>query len=59
MGLDWATSLMRYGERWRAHRRVLHQKFNIVAAVEYQPIQHAHTRSIRDFCFFEYILNVD
>ena len=46
MGWDWAISLMRYGERWRSHRRALHKKFHAVAVAEYHPIQVKHTRFI-------------
>ncbi|KAF8507550.1 cytochrome P450, partial [Gautieria morchelliformis] len=44
MGGDWGVSLMYYGERWRRHRRAIHQKFHPVATAEYKPIQLKHTR---------------
>ena len=28
MGWDWTFALMRYGPRWKEHRRVFHSHFN-------------------------------
>ena len=56
MGLDWVSSIMRHGERWRSHRRVLHKKFHAVAAAEYRPIQLNQTRFIHPFCSVQWIL---
>ncbi|EJD42953.1 cytochrome P450 [Auricularia subglabra TFB-10046 SS5] len=39
MGWDWATSLMRYGERWRANRRVVHYFFHERASKRYHSLQ--------------------
>ena len=44
MGFDWAMSLMHYGERWRSHRRVMHEKLHPRIVIDYQPIQLKHTR---------------
>ena len=44
MGLDWAMSLMHYGERWRSQRRVMHDKLHPRVVIHYQPIQLKHTR---------------
>ncbi|EJD42950.1 cytochrome P450 [Auricularia subglabra TFB-10046 SS5] len=38
-GLDWATSLMRYGERWRANRRIVHYYFHEQASKRYHDSQ--------------------
>uniref|UniRef100_A0A8H7XVA8 Cytochrome P450 n=1 Tax=Psilocybe cubensis TaxID=181762 RepID=A0A8H7XVA8_PSICU len=45
IGTEKNIGLMRYGEKWRSHRRVSHQNFNIHAATQYEPIQ---TRKVRD-----------
>ncbi|KAF8493347.1 cytochrome P450 [Gautieria morchelliformis] len=44
IGFDWSVALMSYGERWRRHRKVIHEKFHPVAAAEYKPIQLKHAR---------------
>ncbi|KAF8512772.1 cytochrome P450 [Gautieria morchelliformis] len=46
MGLDWIVTFMPYGDKWRRHRRVIHQKFHPAAATEYQPVQLRHTREL-------------
>jgi cytochrome P450 len=38
MGWDWTFALMRYGPRWKEHRRVFHSHFNHSVA-EHQEIQ--------------------
>ena len=38
MGWDWTFALMRYGPRWKEHRRVFHSHFNQGTA-EHQAIQ--------------------
>lgn len=38
-GWEWATSIARYGERFRIHRRLYHQVFRSEAAVAYRPRQ--------------------
>ncbi|KAF8592280.1 cytochrome P450 [Ramaria rubella] len=44
MGFNWNFVLLRYGDKWRRHRRTFHQKFHPTAATAYYPIQtkHAH-----------------
>ncbi|KAJ7281442.1 cytochrome P450 [Mycena rebaudengoi] len=37
MGWDFALGLMRYGEKWRAHRRMFHNSFNQGAAQNFHP----------------------
>ncbi|TFK33557.1 cytochrome P450, partial [Crucibulum laeve] len=39
MGWEFNTGLMRYGDRWRLHRRIYQQNLRKRAAIEYQPIQ--------------------
>ncbi|KAF8513234.1 cytochrome P450 [Gautieria morchelliformis] len=46
MGWDWSVAIMRYGERWRRHRRVIRQKFHPIAAAEYKPVQIKRARSL-------------
>jgi hypothetical protein len=38
MGWDWTFALMRYGPRWKEHRRVFHSHFNH-GVIEHQEIQ--------------------
>ena len=38
MGWDWTFALMRYGPRWKEHRRVFHSHFNH-SVTEHQEIQ--------------------
>ena len=38
MGWDWTFALMRYGPRWKEHRRVFHSHFN-QGTTEHQTIQ--------------------
>ena len=44
IGWEWAVGFMPYGERWRRHRRHIHQKFHPTAATEYHSIQTKHAR---------------
>ncbi|KAF8552144.1 cytochrome P450 [Imleria badia] len=39
-GTEFSSGLMQYGERWRLHRRFLHQTFRIDAAPRFLPYQH-------------------
>ncbi|KAF8960141.1 cytochrome P450 [Flammula alnicola] len=39
MGWDFDLAFMDYGERWRQHRKLMHQAFNPSAADEYKPLQ--------------------
>ena len=40
MGIDkWAFAVFEYGQRWRTHRRLFHQFFNIAAADRYDEDQ--------------------
>ncbi|KAJ7169194.1 cytochrome P450 [Mycena crocata] len=45
MGFDFVIAMMRYGEEWRAHRRLFKQAFTPKASLQYQPKQMvaAHT----------------
>jgi cytochrome P450 len=49
---------MHYGERWRAHRRVIHKKLHPVAVAEYQPIQLNQTRFVFLSVRLQYIFSV-
>lgn len=46
IGFDWHFGFMRYGDWWRRHRKVFHQKFHPTAATEYHPIQTRLTRYV-------------
>lgn len=46
MGFDWSFALMRYGQRWRRHRRTFHQYFHPTASIAYHDIQYKHTRLV-------------
>ncbi|KAH9975380.1 cytochrome P450 [Lactifluus volemus] len=45
MGWDWTFALMRYGPRWKEHRRVFHSHFNH-SVVEHQEIQLEISREL-------------
>ncbi|KDQ57129.1 hypothetical protein JAAARDRAFT_131349 [Jaapia argillacea MUCL 33604] len=38
LGWDFNIALMRYGEKWRRNRRLVHQKFRYEASLRYRPI---------------------
>ncbi|KDQ55456.1 hypothetical protein JAAARDRAFT_336883 [Jaapia argillacea MUCL 33604] len=38
MGWDYNTGLMPYGDKWRQHRRLVHQKFRAEAISQYHPV---------------------
>jgi len=47
MGFDqWNWGLMRYGERWRRHRKMFYQKFQPSAVPAYYPIQTKQSRTL-------------
>ncbi|KAF8513930.1 cytochrome P450 [Hysterangium stoloniferum] len=46
IGFDWHFAFMHYGNWWRRHRRVFHQKFHPTASAEYHPIQLRQTREL-------------
>jgi hypothetical protein len=45
MGWDWTFALMRYGPRWKEHRRVFHSHFNH-SVTEHQEIQLEISREL-------------
>jgi hypothetical protein len=38
LGVDFATALLGYGERWRTHRRIFHDNFKKEKMVHYQGV---------------------
>ncbi|KIJ26629.1 hypothetical protein M422DRAFT_236437 [Sphaerobolus stellatus SS14] len=46
MEFGWVMTFQRYGDWWRRHRRVMHEKFHPAATEVYKPIQIKHTRDI-------------
>ncbi|KAJ7814516.1 hypothetical protein B0H14DRAFT_2522208, partial [Mycena olivaceomarginata] len=46
MGWDFGIGFMKYGDRWRAHRRILHEAFNIAAVKQFQPQELAATHRL-------------
>ncbi|KAJ7664491.1 cytochrome P450 [Mycena polygramma] len=46
MGWDFNVAMMKYGDEWRAHRRLFNQKFTPKASVKYQPQQLAATQEL-------------
>lgn len=38
-GIDYTTAFMRYGSRWRLHRKILHQTFRQDAVPSFRPMQ--------------------
>lgn len=48
-GLDFNTTLLEYGVRWRHQRRIFHQAFRAEAALSYRPMQQRKVQQlIRD-----------
>lgn len=45
MGWDWTFALMRYGPRWKEHRRVFHTHFNH-SVTEHQVVQLEISREL-------------
>ncbi|KAF7373020.1 Cytochrome P450 [Mycena sanguinolenta] len=46
MGLDFAIPLMKYGDRWRSHRKMFHEVFNVGAVEQFQPQELAATHEL-------------
>ncbi|KIJ40650.1 hypothetical protein M422DRAFT_173441 [Sphaerobolus stellatus SS14] len=46
MGWGWGLPFQRYGERWRRHRRALHEKFHVGVVDAFRPSQLKHTREL-------------
>lgn len=45
-GIDFNTVLLRYGSRWRQHRRIFHQAFRADAAPKYRPMQQRKSHQL-------------
>ncbi|GJJ06879.1 hypothetical protein Clacol_001075 [Clathrus columnatus] len=45
-GFNWTVPLMRYGETWRRHRRLIHKNFSGQSLEKYQFIQEKHARNL-------------
>ena len=44
MGMnEWAFTVFKYGERWRTHRRLLHEFFNVASVKRYDEDQRKAT----------------
>ncbi|KAF7330594.1 Cytochrome P450 [Mycena sanguinolenta] len=46
MGWDFAIAFMKYGDRWRSHRKIFHEAFNIGAVEQFQPQELAATHEL-------------
>ncbi|EMD36534.1 hypothetical protein CERSUDRAFT_66107 [Gelatoporia subvermispora B] len=46
MGYGWSFVIMRYGTRWRRHRRMMHQYFNASQVENYKPHQLKEIRHL-------------
>ncbi|KAJ7436982.1 cytochrome P450 [Mycena galericulata] len=46
MGWGWVIALMKYGEEWRTHRRLLNSALNARGSRAYRPQQLARTRAL-------------
>ncbi|TFK34708.1 cytochrome P450 [Crucibulum laeve] len=46
MGWEWSFAHMRYGENWRAHRKIFHQQFQQSVAPTYWPLQIKEAHSL-------------
>lgn len=45
-GIDYTTAFMRYGSRWRLHRKILHQSFRQDAVPNFRPSQVTKTHDL-------------
>ncbi|KAF8513884.1 cytochrome P450 [Gautieria morchelliformis] len=46
IGFGWVLGLMRYGDKWRRHRKMFHQSFNLTAVTAYTSIQEKRTKEL-------------
>ncbi|KAF7350121.1 Cytochrome P450 [Mycena venus] len=46
MGWDFNVAMMKYGDEWRAHRRLFNQRFTAKASLQYRPQQLAATHEL-------------
>lgn len=46
MGWDWSFGHMRYGERWRSHRKMFHQHFQQSVAHTHWPVQRREVHAL-------------
>lgn len=46
MGFEFSTGLMRYSDRWRTHRRIIHQMFRPDALPAYEQLQKDTVKSL-------------
>ncbi|KAJ7036666.1 cytochrome P450, partial [Mycena alexandri] len=46
MGWDFGIGFMKYGERWRAHRKMLHESFNVGSVKQFYPQERAATHKL-------------
>ncbi|KAJ7619871.1 cytochrome P450 [Mycena rosella] len=46
MGMTWAIGFMRYGDSWRAHRKIFHEAFNVGAVKQFQPQERAAAHAL-------------
>ena len=44
MGADWFFGQMRYGDKWRWHRKAFHPYFSSTAVTAYRDIEIKHAR---------------
>ncbi|KAJ7168337.1 cytochrome P450 [Mycena crocata] len=55
MGWDFALAFMRYGDHWRAHRKLFHEVFNSVAAQSFRPKE----REVCHELLYDFLYNPD
>ncbi|KAJ6548198.1 cytochrome P450, partial [Mycena vulgaris] len=46
MGWDFSIGFMKYGDRWRAHRKVFHDAFNVGVAKHFHPQERAAAHNL-------------
>ncbi|KAJ7749720.1 cytochrome P450 [Mycena metata] len=46
MGWDFGIAFMKYGERWRAHRKMVHESFNVGSVKQFYPQERAATHKL-------------
>ncbi|KAJ6580667.1 cytochrome P450 [Mycena capillaripes] len=46
MGWDFSIGIMKYGDRWRSHRKLVHEAFNVTAIKQFRPQVQAATHEL-------------
>ncbi|EMD40149.1 hypothetical protein CERSUDRAFT_63625 [Gelatoporia subvermispora B] len=53
MGWEWTPAMMKYGQKWRNHRRLFHQYFNQGAVKQYTPQDRVYAQKLLRYLYEE------